>query len=58
MDMIKTSLNLVMGPVGNMIFIDATTKVANPNDLNSLINTIGNEIGDKKKTALFRTHLE
>lgn len=57
-DMIKTSLNLVMGPVGNMIFIEAATKVANPNDIKSLINTIVNEIGDKKKIALFRTHLE
>lgn len=56
-DTIKNALNWVMGPVGNMIFNDVLASAENQGDLNSLIDLIAGEIGDEKKIALFRSHL-
>ena len=56
-DKIKNSLSWVMGPVGNMIYNDATAQISNKSDLNILVGLIVREIGDEKKAAMFRDHL-
>ncbi len=57
-DKIKIALNWVMGPVGNMIYSDVVATVGNQNDLSRIINLIAGEIGEEKKIALFREHLQ
>ncbi len=58
LDKIKIALNWVMGPVGNMIFSDVVATVGNQNDFSRIINLISGEIGEEKKIALFREHLQ
>lgn len=58
LDRIKIAVNRVMGPVGNMIYSDATASLGNQNDLSMLIDLISREIGEEKKVALFHDHLK
>ena len=58
LDKIKIALNWVMGPVGNMIYSDAVASAGNQNDLSRIIDLIAGEIGEEKKIALFRDHLQ
>lgn len=50
---IKTRLNYVMGPVGNMIFNDVVRRWQDHHDLNELFNLIKNEIKDQNKIDQF-----
>jgi hypothetical protein len=47
LEKIKTVLNYVMGPVGNMIFKDVVRRWQDHNDLNELFSLIKNEIKDQ-----------
>ncbi|MGB3211146.1 MAG: hypothetical protein WBB19_10615 [Desulforhopalus sp.] len=57
LDKVKTVLNYVMGPVGNMIFSDVVHRWQDHNDLNELYILIQNEIQDDDKIKLFRESL-
>lgn len=54
---IKTSLNIVMGPVGDIIFKDVCNRWTNQNNPQELINLIKTEIKDTNKIGLFLENL-
>ncbi len=58
LEKIKSVLNYVMGPVGNMIFADVVVQWHDHNNLNELLELIKNEINDREKIALFQSHLD
>ena len=57
LEKVKTELNYVMGPVGNMIFTDVVNRWQDHNNLSELLNLIQIEINDKEKIELFRDRL-
>ncbi len=57
LDKIKTVLNYVMGPVGNMIFKDVARRWQDHDDLNELLNLIKDEINDPEKIKQFSDNL-
>lgn len=57
LEKVKTVLNYVMGPVGNLIFSDVVSRWNNHNDLNELLNLIQTEINDQDKIKLFHDSL-
>jgi DNA-binding NarL/FixJ family response regulator len=57
LERVKTALNYVMGPVGNMIFKDVVRRWQDHNDLNELFNLIQLEIKDQDKIKLFHDNL-
>ncbi len=57
LEKIKTVLNYVMGPVGNMIFADVVGRWHDHNNLVELFDLIKIEINDPEKIALFQGHI-
>ena len=57
LEKIKTELNYVMGPVGNMIFTDVVARWQDHNNLRELFNLIQIEINDQEKIDLFQDRL-
>ncbi len=57
LEKVKTILNYVMGPVGNMIFKDVVRRWQNHNDMNELFTLIKNEIKDQNKIDQFIENL-
>lgn len=57
LEKVKTELNYVMGPVGNMIFTDVVGRWQDHNDLSELFNLIQIEINDQDKIELFKDRL-
>jgi hypothetical protein len=57
LDSIKTSLNMVMGPVGAMIFEDVYNRWRDQDNPRELINLIKTEIKDHKKIDLFMENI-
>ncbi|WP_167496515.1 hypothetical protein [Desulfopila sp. IMCC35006] len=58
LEKVKSVLNYVMGPVGNMIFADVIVRWHDHNNLNELLELIKTEINDPEKIALFQSHLD
>jgi uncharacterized protein (UPF0254 family) len=57
LEKVKTVLNYVMGPVGNLIFNDAVSRWSDHNNFNKLLTLIQNEIQDQDKIKLFQDSL-
>ncbi len=57
LEKIKTVLNYIMGPVGNMIFKDVVRRWQDHADLNELLNLICDEIKDTEKIKQFNDSL-
>ena len=57
LEKVKTVLNYVMGPVGNLIFSDVVSRWHDHNDLSELFNLIQTEIKDQDKIKLFHDNL-
>ncbi len=57
LEKVKTVLNYVMGPVGNMIFNDVVGRWQDHDDFNELLNLIRIEIKDEDRIELFQDKL-
>ncbi|MCP4338121.1 MAG: hypothetical protein GY799_04375 [Desulfobulbaceae bacterium] len=57
LEKVKTVLNYVMGPVGNMIYTDVVGRWQDHNNLGELFNLIKTEINDQEKIEQFQAQL-